>query len=236
MIFKKAILLLILTFCFSCAKEDKTKSDPSPSQRWMDRKIYFAQSNGLFPLRNNEFQKAKVKEALVDIASRTDLGSSYFEFEDVEEGLLSPIIETTTSAGEFRSFILILPDEDFNDFVFNQLGGETPDPNAVSVINAAYKRKFFIIFRGSCFSGGASCGSITSSLGLRALVARQFGLLVGLSTKNCEIFPNDVMCSAEPKDSQWLPDQRDSWISNFNNQLEVIKLSPGFYDEVAPLN
>lgn len=218
----------------ACAKPEQTEAPNETSQRWMDRKIYFAQSNGAFPLRNNEFQKVKVKEALIEIASSTDLGSNYFEFEDVEEGLLSPIIETTTSAGEFKSFILILPDEDFNDFIFNQLGGETPDPNAVTIVNAAYKRKFFIIIRSSCLSSGSSCGSITSSFGLRALIARQLSFLVGLNPKNCDDFPEDVMCSTSPKDSQWLPDQRDYWISNFNNQLESIKLSPGFYDEILP--
>jgi hypothetical protein len=231
---KKIAILLLLIMSVSCAKQETTPTTNSPTQRWMDRKVYFAQSNGAFPLRNNEFQKAKVKEAFNDIAARTDLGSTYFQFEDVEEGLLSPIIETTTSAGEFKSFVLILPDEDFNDFVFNQLGGDTPDPNAVTIVNAAYKRKFFIIFRASCFSGGASCGTITSSFGVRALVARQLALLVGLTARDCDDFPNDVMCASSPKDTQWLPDQRDSWVANFNNQLEIIKLSPGFYDEALP--
>lgn len=227
-------LLLLAVLGISCAKTQDTAAPEDPQLRWMDRKVYFAQSNGLFPDRNNEFQKAKVRDALADISSKSSLGSNYFQFEEVDEGLLSPILEQVTSENEYKSFILILPDEDFNDFVFNQLGGEVPDPNAVTVVNAAYKRKFFILFKASCFSSSATCGSITGSLGVRALVARQLGLLVGLSTKNCDVTPNDVMCSSRPKDVQWTPVYRDSWLANFNNQLEAIRLSPGFYDETVP--
>lgn len=231
----KRLFLLLLFAAFSgCAELPEIPTEDDLSFRWMDRKIYFAQSSGLYSQRNNEFQKQKIKEALSEIAESSNLGSNYFEFYDVEEGLLSPIIQQTISEDEFKSFVLILPDEDFSDFVFNQLGGISPDPNAVSVINSAYKRKFFVIFKASCLSAGVNCDSITGSLGLRALVARQLGLLVGLSEKDCSIYPNDVMCATKAKDSQWMPSNRDPWISIFNNQLESIRLSPGFYDENFP--
>ena len=231
---KRLYFILSLLIVCGCAKPADSPTGNNPDTRWMDRTIYFAQSNGLFPQRNNEFQKNKVKDALNDIALRSSLGANYFTFQEVEEGLLSPIIQQTSSTQEFKSFVLILPDEDFSDFVFNQLGGVSPDPNAVTVVNSAYKRKFFLIFKASCFSAGSTCDGITGSLGLRAMVARQLGLLVGLSTKDCSVFPNNVMCATSTKDSQWAPENRDAWIATFNNQLESIRLSPGFYNENFP--
>src|SRR5690606_24333090 len=61
--------------------------------RWMDRKIYFAFSSGSTPSRNNEFDKATVKEVLEEISESTMLGQGYFQFTEVDEGLLNPIIE-----------------------------------------------------------------------------------------------------------------------------------------------
>ena len=225
-------LILTLYGCGNLAKS--TDQTNVPEIRWMDRKIYLAQSSLDFPQRNNEFQKTKLIDSIRDISSRSNLGSNYFEFEEVDESLLSPKIEASTDALEHKSFILIFPDDDFNDFVVNKVGGTVPDPNAVSFVNAAFKRKFFMIIRGSCFSAGSDCGGISGNLGLTALLARQFGLIVGLQIRDCGVAPESVMCSKKPNNSQWLPANRDAWVSSFNNQLESILQSPGFYNNNTP--
>jgi hypothetical protein len=182
------IITLLVLFTLSivgCGKPTTTTVTTSPDYRWMDRNIYFAYSQGgaANANRNNEFQKQKVKDALIDIANRSNLGSNYFNFINTDEARLTPILTATTSSSEFKSFILILPDADFSDYVVNQLGGTVPDPNAVTVLNSAYKRQFFMIIKASCFSSDVACNGITSASGLRALVARQIGLMTGMPLK-----------------------------------------------------
>jgi hypothetical protein len=227
-------ILVVLTFSsiVGCANKN-TASTPSatPNYRWMDRTIYFAYSNNSDPDRNNEFQKADVQNALNDIASSSSLGANYFNFQEVDEGLLQPIVTTTDLTTPFMSFILILPDVDFSDFVVNELGGEVPDPNAVVVLNQADKRQFFMIFKASCFISNSACNSVTVGLGLSAMIARQFGLMTGLSTQNCTSSPDSVMCATLPNDLQWSPSNKLGWIAEFNNTLEAILLNPNFYSQ-----
>lgn len=212
-----------------CAKPEPAIVTVAPEHRWMDRDIYFAYSNANFENRNNEFQKAKVKDALSEIETRTNLGQGYFNYHEVDESILTPSLTSTVSTEEFKSFILIWPDADFSEFVINKLGGVIPDPNALTVLNAAYKRKFYIIIKASCFSSGVACNGITGSRGLRALIARQFGLMTGLTIKDCTIYPQDVMCSSSPKDTQWDPVNKEIWVASFNNILEAILNNPDFY-------
>lgn len=235
--------LLLLTSCSQDEGEDtvvtkyigctKALEGQGDCIRWMDRQIYFAFSNASNPTRNNEFQKAKIKEALEEIQDLTMLGDNYFTFTEVDEGLLNPIIEPGLSPNQYRSFILIWPDSEFNNFVVNQLGGNAPDPNAVTVINSAYKRKFFMIFKASCFESNAACNSITTP-GLNALVARQLGLLTGIPPVSCDDDPEDVMCATVPTDVQWNELNKQRWASTEDNILEVILNNPNFYDEYIP--
>lgn len=243
---KLFLALLTLGVLFGCGK---TEEDPEVITkyigctkalegqgdciRWMDRKIYFAFANSGTPLRNNEIHKGKVKEALKEIEENTLLGAGYFQYQEVDESLLQPIIEPGLSPNQYRSFILIWPDEDFNDYVVNNLGGNVPDPNAITVINSAYKRKFFMIIRASCFQSQAACNSITTP-GLNALIARQLGLLTGISPVDCDEEPNNVMCSAFPTDAQWNEQNKQRWFSTENNILEVILNNSNFYDEYVP--
>jgi hypothetical protein len=180
------LAILLTLSCFGCAKQTTNNVTTAPDYRWMDRHIYFSYSQGGAANvdRNNEFQKQKIKDALNDISSRSNLGANYFQFVDTDEASLTPIITSTTSASDFKSFILIWPDSQFSDYVINQLGGTVPDNNAVVVLNSAYKRQFFMIFKASCFSSDVACNGITSSTGLRALVARQLGLMTGMPLKS----------------------------------------------------
>lgn len=214
--------------------------DHTPVYRWMDRKIYLAFSSGSNPERNNEFQKTRVKDALAEIETLSNLGSGlsssekYFTFEEVDEAVLQPIYIAGQSATEYKSFILIWPDADFNNFIVNTLGGSVPDNNAVTVVNAAYKRKFYIIIKASCFVSSAACNGITQN-GLRALIARQMGSLVGMAIKQeCTATPENTMCSPLPNNEQWNDSNKISWRNSFNNSLETILNNSNFYDEYVP--
>jgi hypothetical protein len=237
---KKIFLLLFSVLLLASCNQDK-KADTvyvpyAPIYRWMDRQIYFAYSSGTDASRNNEFQKAKVQDALTEIAAMTNLGANYFTYSEVDEAVLQPIYEAGQAETEYKSFILIWSDADFNDFVVNTLGGANPDNNGVAVINAAYKRKFYLILKSSCFTSAAACNAITQN-GLRALVARQLGLLVGmpiLSSTQCAADTANVMCGATPNDEQWNDFNKLRWGNSFNNSLETILNNPNFYDEYQP--
>ena len=242
-----SLLLISSMFLFSCTKEDekvvetkyvgcsKSLEDQGECIRWMDRKIYLAFSNAAAPQRNNEFQKQKIKEALAEISLYSSLGYGYFNFEEVDESFLSPIIEPGLSVNEYKSFIVVYPDDVFNNFVVNEMGGSVPDFNAITVINSAYKRKFYIIIRASCFDSQAACNSVTTP-GLKALIARQLGFLVGLAPANCTTSPNNTMCADLPVDAQWSEVERTRFGAALNNNLEVILNNNNFYDEYVPTN
>lgn len=218
----------VVTKYVGCTKNLENQGD---CIRWMDRHIYMAYSNGT--LRNNEIQKGKLKEIFKEIEKATTLGEGYFDFTEVDESLLNPIIEPGLSPNQYKSFVLVWPDADFNDFVVNQLGGNVPDPNAVTVINSAYKRKFYMIFKASCFETAAACNNI-STVGLTAMVARQLGLLTGIPPVDCNDEPENVMCASTPTDTQWSLLNKQRWVSTENNILEVILNNPNFYDEYVP--
>jgi hypothetical protein len=234
----KQLLSLIAVSAFFLASGCNTSTSPSgttsavPDYRWMDRTIYFAYSTSETD-RNNPFQKQKVQDALDAIASSTSLGEGYFNYTEVDESLLQPVTTATTQASTFNSFVLIWPDAVFSDFVVNQLGGQVPDPNAVTVLDSAYKRKFYIIMKASCFTSNTACNSITSN-GINAMVARQLGIMTGMSVKDCATYPNDVMCANTPTDNQWLITSQQSWTAAFNNVLEAILQNPNFYNEYQP--
>lgn len=243
---KRIVLSLFLAVvAFGCAKEEpseetvkyigcmKNVEKNGTCSRWMDRKIYFAYSSVNNAERNNEFQKAKIQDALREIEIESNLGENYFQFQEADEAVLSPIIESGKSENEYRSFILIWPDIDFNNFIVNALGGQVPDQNAVTIINAAYKKKFFMIIKASCLVTSSNCNNITTA-GLKSLVARQLGFLVGIPPKNCSLTPEDVMCAEIPQDSQWNDLNKNRWVNSFNNMLETILNNPNYYDEIIP--
>lgn len=231
----KLLLLTLMVSLVSCQKEDPevVYVPYAPLYRWMDREIYFAFSTGN-PNRNNEFQKTRVQDALREIENLSNLGENYFSFKEVDEAVLQPIIQPGQAETEYKSFILIWPDTDFNNFVVNTLGGEVPDNNAVAVINSAYKKKFYMIIKSSCFSSSAACNSITQN-GLRALIARQMGLLVGMPIlQDCSSDPGNAMCASLPNDDQWNDLNKVRWSNSFNNSLEAILNNPNFYNEFIP--
>lgn len=239
------ILALIILPFLGCSKEDeekivtkyvgctKTLENQGECIRWMDRKVYLAFSNAANPNRNNEFQKQKIRESLQELESLSSLGPGYFQFEEIDESFLSPIIEPGLSPNEYKSFIVVWPDAEFNNFVVNQMGGSVPDFNAITVINSAYKRKFYIIVRASCFESQAACNAITTP-GLRALLSRQIGFLVGLAPVSCATDPNNTLCSTLPVDTQWSDTEKMKFSASLNNNLEVILNNNNFYDEYIP--
>jgi len=201
---------------------------PSVSRQWMDNKIYFAYSSSN-PVKNNTFQKEKIKAALRELENNSILGSGYFSFDEVAETEIEPILEATGSQGEFKSFIQIYPDDEFSQF-WQDIGGDE-DVNAIVFVNSAHKKRFWMILRASCFATHDNCNGISSEEGLRALVARQFGRMVGLKVKDCDVSPTDVMCGDFPQDSQWELENKNKWFSVFDNQLETIMNIPDFYKE-----
>ena len=234
------LVLMIPTLLVSCKSEEDSGTvvyrDYVPVYRWMDRQIYFAFSSGNSPERNNEFQKASVQDALRDIELNSNLGENYFTFTEVDEAVLQPVYEAGQSETEYRSFILIWPDADFNDFVVNTLGGMVPDSNAVTVINSAYKKKFYIIIKSSCFTSGNTCNAITGT-GLRGLVARQLGSLVGMPMiQDCSADPGNTMCASIPTNDQWNDFNKLRFLNSFNNSLETILNNPTYYIPYTPAN
>jgi hypothetical protein len=233
---KKILLLITLALLSGCNKTSEDTviyKDPVPVYRWMDREIYLAFSTGGNANRNNEFQKAKVQEAFNEIAKDSlFLGAGYFSFKEVDEAILQPIVEVGQSPNTYKSFVLIWPDLDFNNFVVNTLGGTVPDQNGVAIINASYKRKFYMILKASCFTSSAACNGI-SSQGLKGLIARQMGLLVAIppqTTTQCNADPENVMCPI-PNNEQWNDSNKIRFLRSFDNQLEAILNNPNYYDE-----
>ena len=247
-IFNSILLILTLTLfgCGDTSENAETKfvtcSEAAENEgkclRYMDRDIYFANSvNG----EKLQIHVDKIKEALRDIELSTALGEGYFNFKQTDPQLLNPNLEVELSENEIKSFILIWDDVKFNEFILENEIGSIPDPNSLAVINAANKRKFYIIVRESCLGKSSSCSDelgegITTS-GFRALVARQLGLLVGMRTKSCSVGEKfDTMCSELPNDDQWEGVSKDRWVSSFNNALETIDNNPNFYDEFTEEN
>ena len=230
------ISLLFSMIIFSSCKDNSTETivykDPVPVNRWMDREIFFAYSTGGSPQRNNEFQKVKVQEALDEIAMGSTLGQGYFNYTQVDEALLQPVLEPGNSALAYKSFVLIWPDVDFNNFIVNSLGGVVPDQNAAVIINSSFKRKFYMIIKASCFTSSSSCNGI-SAQGVKALIARQMGFLVGIPPQTpaqCTSDPANVMCPLASND-QWTDSNRIRFMNSFNNSLEAIVNNINYYDE-----
>lgn len=241
----KTAILLSIILVSSCAQETDEESpkkvyvscsleeqQANKCTRFMDRVIHLSFSTGSDPSKNNAFQKQEVIDAMEEVARLTQLGSGYFSFKEVDPVLIEPVTEETY-ADEFRSFIQVWPDLEFNEFADEW--GSTPDQNAILVLNKANKRQFYLILRASCFTPNDSrCtndnGAVMGSNGIRALVARQIGQLVGIPV-NCSLGDERAMCSDFPSDSQWTLAQRQYWAANFNNALETISNNPDFYEE-----
>lgn len=220
-------LVLVAIFLSACANKEEATTATASSARWMDQNVYFAYPDATDINRNNAFQKQKVQDALDYLSTNTLLGEGYFSYHEVDESELTPIL-TAQTATDFKSFVLIWPDATFNSYLATTLGGVTADPNAITVINDANKRQFFLIFKASCFSNNATCQSIGTN-GLSAMISRQMGLLSGLSTKDCLTYPSDVMCASIPSDSQWASSYQLKFFSAFNNVLTKILSIPSYY-------
>lgn len=243
--FKNLLLLLTISMlAFSCAQSedeedkdtvfitcDRVKEANGQCVRYMDRTIYFANFRNVE--RNDPFAVEAVKTALDQISRESDLGAGYFQFANADESLLQPLTERTDGI-EFRSFIQIWSDNDFNA-LSSEINSFIEDPNVILALNQANRREFWMIIRGSCFdSNQTSCtnsfdGSFTSESGLRALVARSIGRLVGMSVVDCLEFPDDVLCAEFPDDSQWVIGKRNNFYAGLKNSLELIDNNPEFY-------
>lgn len=216
---------------------DITYSSSCLKKPWMDKFVYFEAQSGnpsdYNYLYNGFFQKESIKDALDEIGCDTLLGCNYFLYGEKPANSIKMSIDKQNNSAESQSSILIWGDPKFNDFVLNDIGSEVPDENALSLINAAKKSNFQMLFRGSCFYQDPNCSGNNNGIstnGIKALVARQLGLISGLSLKDCNDYPNDVMCSF-PDDNQWNEENKFIWINKFNNILETIGNNPYFYDQ-----
>lgn len=200
--------------------------------RFFDRDVYFAVSDMSTPgnqLRNASGHQKIVKEALIELAKNTDLGENYFRFHEMSESSLAFPSEQSTGASTFRSAILIYPQDVYQKFVSDAFGSQTPDPNAVFIVNSSNKKQFFIVFNAACFQG--KCDSSSSNIsvyGMYSLVVRQFGFYFGFSPADCSAKPNSIMC-ANPVDSQW--GFKSSFFTDVNNVLKVISSNPNFWNQ-----
>lgn len=221
------ILTLIFTLTSGC--KSTTSSSADPNERWMDRNIYFAYSDITDVSRNNTFQKERIKDSINYLAQQTMLGEGYFKFSETDESALNIYVEQAAADDTTqKSFILIWPDATFNSFVQSQLSGSIADPNVITVMNNANKRKFFMIFKASCFETNSLCSNIGVN-GLNAMIMRQFGLISGLSIKDCLTYPNEIMCASIPSDSQYTDNSQLRFFAALNNVLITILSTPGFY-------
>lgn len=239
----RILFLLSFIFLFGCAEESTEEpkkiyvtcsvedSKNDKCVRFMDRNIHLAYSLNGEPNKNNAFQKAEIVNAFKDIEESTYLGAGYFKFEEVDPILIEPIFEPSVSE-KFRSFIQIVPTDEFNELA-GQFGS-IPDSNSIVVINSANKRQFYIIFRAECFEPNNElctndADAIMGSNGIKAMVARALSFLVGVSI-NCDT-PERVMCPDFPSDLQFTSTEKKFWVTSFDNALSVISATPDFYED-----
>ena len=211
----------------------QTQESNGECTRFMERKIYFANYNSGEPDKNEIFAVQKVKDALNDIAADSDLGDNYFSFENVDGNLLQPVVERTDGI-QWRSFVQVWPDAEFNSFL-----SELPfqaDSNAIVAINQANRRQFWIILRASCFdSNQVSCtndnsATFTSNMGLFALVGRTLSRLIGMTVKDCSLDPDHTMCAEFPSDTQWSLSSKNQFFANIRNALDTVSSNENFYE------
>ena len=230
------VIIRLLPLCsflsLSACTGSSSTTSTQPSYRWMDRAIYFAHADPTDVNRNNTFQKQEIQESIIELEKSTSLGENYFSFAETDESSFNTSLDQNAVSSKQLSFILVWPDSVFNSYLAQTVNGITPDPNAIAVINDSNKREFFIIIRASCIASATVVNANCSGLGadgLKGLVQRQFGLLVGLAVKNCTTYPNDIMCASSPSNSQYGSDSRLRFSAAFNNVLETILNTTGYY-------
>jgi len=245
------IIFIFITLVSSCGLDQKSTSNTKTyvtcdfskqasgeCTRYMDRKIYFA-SNSSAPGKNEIYAIESVKKALTQLSMESYLGANYFSFDSIDEKLIEPIT-TKTEGVEWKSFIQILPSDEFNTLE-TSINSYLADPNVIVALNQANKKEFWIIIRSECFeSNNVLCSStlnedgqtFTTEMGLRAMVARSIGRLVKMSIVDCGVYPTDTMCAEHPNDDQWLASNKNQFYAGLKNALEVIDNNPSFYDEL----
>lgn len=232
--------MFLIISCGETSDEVKTlygtcsvdKEQSGECVRYMDRTIYFgnyvAGDEGI----NDVFAVQKIKDAIREVESGSELGSGYFSFQNVDANLLTPYTERVDGL-TWRSFILVWNDTKFNEFL--QEVEYQADPNVIIMINKANRKQFWMIVRGSCFdSGNSNCTNdidtnFTSSSGLVALVARSIGRLVAMNIETCDDNSGSVMCAEYPSDAQWSELNSNSFYSSFRNALDAIDDNEDFY-------
>jgi hypothetical protein len=224
----------------SCTASTSTPATSASTGLWFDRTVYLSNPSGSDPDRNNVFYVSNVRTALNYIAANTSLGANYFNFVTVDEGQLSPVTSYSTQIdADFKSFILVWPHSVFADFALNTIQAELPDPYAITVMNAANKRQFYIILDAACFNGQLNSdglpvcgqGALVGTYGQYALIARQLGRIVGiqLGCDSSPLYNLNLMCPYVPSNSQWLSTSLTPWLTGFSNNLDLIRSISGYY-------
>lgn len=238
----------------SCSKEEPAKKVVKKNidmrtlvlncLRWMERDVYFATSDPFNTSRNNQFHKDFVKDVLKELEKNTILGEDYFRFRELNADQLDPVQSTVTPREQIRSFILIWPDSQFDEFIDTyKPGGSTlmtmPDKNSITITNTSYQRKFYMILRASCFEGSqdSRCkdtGPSGMGIGGRtALINRQIALLTRLSPVNCntsEATRRNVLCT-KPSNDQWGKVEKEQFFTALDSQLSTIENNINFFND-----
>jgi hypothetical protein len=219
--------------------EDAVSKGGCQLDKWMDDKLFFAFSNGSTD-RNTRFATDAVKDALNEIAENSLLKKDYFSYILTNEADLPLFTEPIEIFGAQPSFYLVWDTSTFNGFVRSELNGIIPDPNGFTILDVNNKRKFQTILSNSCFftetingQTFSLCGptgiGLSHNKGVRALIARQLGVLVGMEFADCNTAPLDTMCADNPSDAQWESPNRERWLNEFNNYLELVNNLDNFY-------
>ena len=224
---KKIIICLsLLLLVLGCAKTDEEETEIEIKKkisdysikclRWVDRGLKFAYQDRYISNLNNDFHVLKLQSTIKNLERSTSLGENHFLTETITPNLMSTNFHGDISWEDSLSFMQVWPDKKFETLVTQKFGSidNLADPNVLIVENPFFKRKFYMIFRASCFESSQRCsdseGEVIGNSGINALIWRQFGFLFGLQPADCDLDPTNIMCN-EPSDLQWNDESVDQF-------------------------
>ena len=219
--FSKLALFALIFASISCnsSESDETDVENTPDLVWQyfDRQIYLPIGADISPEKSAA--QLIIEDALKILQSKTDLGQDFFEIKREQSSLLQPISDEARRDGhEWFSFIQVLEDNEFSDFV--ALGvGNVQDEDILVARNILNPQEFFILARLSCFVSAESCGFPPQEYAT-TLLNRSFGFLVGVKFGDEANSP--VMKTGYQAEQKNEPALRQFY-ADFNARLEFIR-------------
>lgn len=231
----KSLIIGLAVLSCGCT-QTTTSSSSTNNPPWFDRTIYLA--TGDTTGNNNTLQQNNIIAAINNLTKSTNLGEGYFQFKKTDISNFNTSLRNTNNSSQLASFILVLPDNEFANYITQSpVNNNAPDSNAIAIINSLNKRYFFIVIKASCanLNSSGACGSADNQFGIQAfesLLYRQMGLLTGLNI-DCSS-PSNIMCATpDLQGGQWndqfSPASLLRFSASFNNALNLIQNTPGFY-------